>query len=60
MGIGLCVVANSPEASMGGVVLDMMDRKHTKTRSARYKFRVQWDAGRIEWVSAGEIKPEIA
>ncbi len=54
--LGQQVQYNNSEATTIGTVLDVMDRKHTKTGRARYRYRVKWSTGKIEWLNAGELK----
>ena len=56
--VGQRVKVNDLEATTIGTVTDALDRKHTRF-VMRYRFRVQWDTGKSEWLSAGELKEVV-
>ena len=54
--VGQRVKVNNPEATIVGTVTDALDRYRTHIGMERYRFRVQWDTGKTEWLFAGELK----
>ena len=53
--VGQRVLCN-PHGTIPGEVTHTIDRKGTHTGRERYKFRVLWEGGKHEWLTAGELK----